>query len=57
MGDCRIRTGRLFQRGTIRLKNESLKREVWKDFGQRFRLVADRVLPVAKDIKLFKGKL
>ena len=42
---------------TIRLKNESLKREVRKDFGQRFRLVADRVLPVAKDIKLSKGKL
>ena len=57
MGDCRIRAGRLFQRGTIRLKNESLKREVRKDFGQRFRLVTDRVLPVAKDIKLFKGKL
>ena len=57
MGDCRIRTGRLFQRGTIRLKNESLKREVRQDFGQKFRLVADCVLPVARDIKLFKGKL
>ena len=54
MEDCLIRTGRLFQRGTIRLKNESLKREVPKDFGRRFRLVADRVLPVAKDIKLLK---
>ena len=32
VGDCLIRTGRLFQRGTIRLKNESLKREVRKDF-------------------------
>ena len=39
-----IRTGTLFQRGTIRLKNESLKREVGKDFGRRFRLVADRVI-------------
>ena len=57
MGDGLIRTGRLFQRGTIRLKNESLKREVRKDFERRFRLVADRVLPVAKDIKLFKEKL
>ena len=57
MGDCLIRTGRLFQRGTIRLKNESLKSEVRKHFGRRFKLVADRVLPVAKDIKLFKGKL
>ena len=56
MGDCLIRTGRLFQRGTIRLKNESLKREVRKDFGRRFRLVSDCVLPIAKDIELFKGK-
>ena len=33
------------------------KREVQKHFGCRFKLVADRVLLVAKDIKLFKGKL
>ena len=44
MGDCLIRTGRLFQRVTIRLKIESLKREVRKDLGRRFRLVADRVI-------------
>ena len=39
-----IRICRLFQRGTIRLKNESLKREIRKDFGRRFRLAADRVI-------------
>ena len=44
VGDCLIRTGRLFQSDTIRLKNESLKREVRKDFGRRFRLVADGVI-------------
>ena len=38
VADCLIRTGRLFQRGTYRLKNESLKREVRKDLGRRFRL-------------------
>ena len=57
MGDCLIRTDRLFQRGTIWLKNESPKREMRKHFGLRFKLVADRVLSVAKDIMLFKGKL
>ena len=38
VADCLIRTGRLFKRGTIRLKNESLKREVRKDLGRRFTL-------------------
>ena len=52
MGDCLIRTGRLFQWGTIRLKSESLKREVRKDFGRRFRLVADCVLPLLRVLGL-----
>ena len=47
VGDCLIITGRLFQRGTIRLKNESLKREVRKHFGRRF-ILAEEVdqLPI-----------
>ena len=41
VGDCLISTGRLFQRGTIRLKNVSLKREVRKHFGRRFKLAEE----------------
>ena len=52
MGDCLIRTGRLFQEGTIRLKIESLKRGLSVEAFQ----VADRVLPVAKNGKLFTEK-
>ena len=34
VADCLIRTGRLFQRGTIRLKNESLKEKYGRNWGE-----------------------
>ena len=39
--DCLVVIGRLFQRSTIRLKYESLHKEVRKPVGRKFRLDDD----------------